>query len=98
MATLCGARALGMEDKIGSIEVGKQADLIAVDLSASNTQPVYNAISQLVYAANSRQVSHSWINGKPILRDGELCQMDTTDIHHKAQLWAQKIIRERNQS
>jgi len=59
MATINGARALGMAELIGSLEVGKQADLIAVDLSGPETQPLYNPLSQLVYASNGSQVTHS---------------------------------------
>ena len=63
MATINGAKALGLADRIGSVEVGKCADLIAVDLQHLNTQPVYDPVSQIVYAASSRQVSDVWIDG-----------------------------------
>ena len=66
MATINGARALGLEDRIGSLEIGKLADMIAVDLSQPETQPLYNPLSQLVYACNGSQVTHSWIDGVPV--------------------------------
>ena len=91
MATINGARALGMADKIGSIETGKCADLIAIDLSSLNTQPLYNPVAQIVYAAASRQVSHVWIDGVAQLKDFEFCQLDTNGIIAKAASWAQKI-------
>src|SRR5882757_457783 len=69
MATLAGARALGLEDQIGSLEKGKAADFIAVNLNHPATQPVYNVLSQLVYAAGRDQVSEVYVAGRPLLRD-----------------------------
>lgn len=91
MATINGARALGLADLIGSVEVSKQADLIAVNLSQLNTQPVYDPAAQLVYAANSQQVSHVWIAGKCQMRDYRLCNLDQDAIIERAQSWAQKV-------
>jgi 5-methylthioadenosine/S-adenosylhomocysteine deaminase len=91
MATINGARALGMADRIGSIEAGKCADLIAVDLQYLNTQPVYDPVSQIVYAASSHQVSDVWIDGVEQLRDYEFCQLDSKRIIARAKSWAQKI-------
>ena len=91
MATISGARALGMADRIGSIEVGKCADLIAVNLASLNTQPLYEPVAQIVYAASSRQVSHVWIDGVAQLRDFELCNLDSDEIIARASSWARKI-------
>ena len=91
MATINGAKSLGLADDIGSIEIGKQADLIAIDMSALNTQPLYDPAAQVVYASNSRQVSHVWIAGKCQLRDFQLCHIDEDKIRYKAQLWRTKI-------
>jgi 5-methylthioadenosine/S-adenosylhomocysteine deaminase len=91
MATINGARALGMADRIGSIEVGKCADLITIDLRELNTQPVYDPVSQVVYAASSRQVSDVWIDGVAQLRDGEFCHLDADRIVANAASWALKI-------
>jgi 5-methylthioadenosine/S-adenosylhomocysteine deaminase len=91
MATINGARALGMGDRIGSIEAGKCADLIAIDLSSLNTQPVYDPVAQIVYAAASQQVSHVWIDGIAQLKDFEFCHLDTNEIITNAASWAQKI-------
>jgi 5-methylthioadenosine/S-adenosylhomocysteine deaminase len=91
MATINGARALGMADRIGSIEAGKCADLIAIDLQHLNTQPMYDPVSQIVYAASSRQVSDVWIDGVEQLRDYEFCRLDSRQIIARAAAWAQKI-------
>ena len=91
MSTINAAKALGLADSIGSIEVGKQADLIAIDLARLNTQPVYDPVAQLVYAANSQQVSHVWIAGECQLRDHQFCNLDEASIISNAQSWAEKI-------
>lgn len=91
MLTINAAKALGLEDQIGSIEVGKKADLIAIDLSDINTTPVYDPVSQIIYAANSRQVTHVWIDGVLKLKDKTLCDMDIEAIHKKAYDWRNKI-------
>ena len=91
MATIGGARALGLEHLIGSLEVGKLADVTALDMGALNTTPLYNAISQLVYSNNSRQVSHVWCNGTPLLIDGQLQNMDEQGLFDKIEHWQQQI-------
>ncbi|MBC8212072.1 MAG: TRZ/ATZ family hydrolase [Gammaproteobacteria bacterium] len=91
MATINGARALGMADRIGSLEAGKKADIIAVDFSQLNTQPVYDPVAQLVYAANSLQVSHVWIDGVNKLSDYQLSDIDAVEIITTAQQWQHKI-------
>ena len=70
MATLHGAAALGLSDRLGSIEVGKLADLVAVDLDRAHTRPVYDPISTLVYAAGRGDVRHVWVGGEHIVEDG----------------------------
>ena len=91
MATINGARALGMEDSIGSLEVGKQADLIAVDLSGPETQPLYNPLSQLVYASNGSQVSHSWIAGNPVMSQRQLTHIHLPALATRTGTWQQRI-------
>ncbi|MCP4874741.1 MAG: TRZ/ATZ family hydrolase [Gammaproteobacteria bacterium] len=91
MATINAARALGMADRIGSIEPGKCADLIAINLNSLNTQPLYDPVAQIVYAASSRQVSHVWIDGVIQLQDYELCHLDSQEIIARARSWGQKI-------
>jgi len=91
MATINGARALGLADRIGSLEAGKCADLIAVDLSGPELQPVYNPLSQLVYACNGSQVSHSWIGGAPVLVNRELTRIDLDDLLARSSHWRERI-------
>ncbi len=91
MATINGARALGLDHLIGSLEVGKQADLIAVDFSAIEQQPLYQPVSQLVYTNMGHRVSHSWIKGRLMLDNGELTTLDSRDVIERAEHWRSKI-------
>ena len=91
MATLNGARALGLGDDIGSLLAGKSADLIAVDLGAPATQPVYDPLSQLVYAAGRDQVTHAWVAGRPLMRDRRVLTLDERAIIGRAVAWRDKI-------
>lgn len=91
MATLNGAQALGLADNIGSITPGKYADLIAVNLTDINTQPLYNPISHVVYALNAQQVSDVWVAGKRLLENGAFTQSDAQAIVARAHEWAQKL-------
>ncbi len=91
MATLGGARALGLGEVIGSIEPGKQADLTCVAMDPLETQPMYRAISQLVYATGRHQVSDVWIAGVCKLAQGELQGMDVPAIRAKARQWQRRI-------
>jgi len=91
MATLGGARALALESEIGTLAKGKSADFIAVDLSAPNTQPVYDVISQLAYAVNSRQVSEVFVAGRALLRAGKLQTVDESAALARAAQWGQEI-------
>ena len=90
-ATLNGARALGLADRIGSIEAGKQADLVAVALDEPETQPLYHAISQLVYAASRRQVSNVWVAGERKLRGGVLTDVDMDALRATTMRWRERI-------
>lgn len=91
MATLDGAKVLGLEQEIGSLEVGKQADMIAIDFGDVEQTPLYSHASQLVYTQCGERVSHSWVAGKPLLTDGELQSLDSQRIIAKAQAWASRI-------
>ncbi|WP_372748547.1 TRZ/ATZ family hydrolase [Litorivivens sp.] len=92
MATLNGARALGLEQELGSLEIGKLADVIAVDLSAIEQQPVFDPVSQLVYTQVGHAVSHSWINGKLIMENRRLTTLNIDDIRERAQRWREQIV------
>lgn len=91
MATLNGAEALGLGKITGSLVAGKAADLIAVDLSALETHPIYNVASQLIYAANRHQVREVWVNGEHLLRDGDLVTLDQEKLKQQAMEWQGKI-------
>lgn len=91
MATLNGARALGLDDCVGSLEVGKFADLVAFDLSGLARQPVYDPVSQLIYASAREQVRHVWVAGKPLLDDGRLTRMDADRLTATAREWGVRI-------
>ena len=91
MATINGATALGLADTIGSLEIGKAADMIAVDLSALETQPLYDPVSQIVYCANRNQVTHTWVAGKALMTQRELTTLNITELLATAQAWQQKI-------
>lgn len=91
MATLNGARALGLEQETGSLELGKAADLVAFDLSGLAQQPVYDPVSQLIYASGRDCVRHLWVGGKQLLDNGRLTRLDEELLKHKAHQWCRKI-------
>lgn len=91
MATLNGARALGLGDRIGSLVPGKAADIAAVDFSSLDMVPCYDPVSHLVYAAGREHVSHVWVNGKMLLRDGELTTLDREELVHRAEFWREQM-------
>ena len=91
MATIAGARALGKDGDIGSLVPGKAADMIAVDLGAIETQPVYDAASQIVFSASRRQVSDVWVAGRALLRDGVLLTVDEDRVLERAAIWGRRI-------
>jgi 5-methylthioadenosine/S-adenosylhomocysteine deaminase len=90
-ATLGGAKAMGFEDKIGSIQIGKQADLVCVDLGQLETQPVHHVVSQLIYATGRHQVGDVWIAGRAKLRERALVDMDTAALVANARQWRARI-------
>ncbi|MGQ0577876.1 MAG: TRZ/ATZ family hydrolase [Betaproteobacteria bacterium] len=91
MATLNAARALGLEQKIGSLESGKLADLCGVNLVSIELSPCYDPASQLVYAAGRDNVSHVWVGGKLLVKDGRLLQVDEKAVARKAMEWQTRI-------
>lgn len=91
MATINGAKALGMQEKIGSLCVGKQVDMIAINFAAPETQPCFDPISHIIYSAGRQQVSHVWVNGQQLLQDGELKRLSLLQIGAKAHWWRERI-------
>lgn len=91
MATINGAKMFGLEDRIGSLEAGKMADITAVDVSALNFQPMHHPVSQLVYTATGHQVSDVWIAGRQLLRNGEFVHLDEAGLRTRVMAWQEKI-------
>lgn len=91
LATLHGAKALGVEKQLGSLETGKSADFIAVCLNDIETLPVYDPIVQIVYASNRQQVSDVWVAGKHLMKNRQLLTLNETELKEKAQYWGKKI-------
>lgn len=91
MATLRAARALGIEDRVGSLVPEKSADMTAVNLTALELSPCYDPVSHLVYAAGREHVSHVWVNGELLVENGRLTRLDTRALAAKAAYWKEKI-------
>lgn len=91
MATLNGAKAMGLEKTIGSIEVGKAADITAISLDSLESTPLFNPVSYLAYSQCSHQVSHVWVDGKLLLNNRELQTLDEASLRDNAEQWAQRI-------
>ena len=90
-ATLGGAKAIGFDDRVGSIEPGKEADLVCVDLSALETQPLHHVVSQLIYATGRQQVSDVWIAGRARLRQRMLVDIGIEGVLSNARQWRERI-------
>ncbi len=91
MATLNGAKALGLNKLIGSLKKGKQADVVAIDLNQIETIPLYEPLSQIIYAADRRQISDVWIAGKRLLENRELTTLKYEELLENSKLWGEKI-------
>ncbi len=91
MATLAGARALGLDHKIGSLVVGKQADVVAVDLNNLANQPCYDPVSQLVYSAGREHVRHVWVAGKAVVEEGRCLSIDKAEALGRVHTWRDRI-------
>lgn len=91
LATINGARAMGLDEQIGSIEVGKLADLTAVNLDAISCMPLHNPLSHLVYAANAAQVSQVWVGGKLVYDQGELKTIDLPLLREQTRGWCKAM-------
>lgn len=87
MATLGGARALGLEERIGSIEAGKRADLVAVNLGSVELAPCYDPVSHLVYAAGRSDVTHVWVDGEALIEERRFTRLDEANLISRARRW-----------
>jgi 5-methylthioadenosine/S-adenosylhomocysteine deaminase len=91
MATLNGARALGIDSITGSLVAGKSADITVVDLSSVESQPLYDPVSQLVYATGRDKVSDVWVAGKQLLNNRQLLTIDADNVLERSGLWRDKL-------
>ncbi len=94
MATINAARMLGLEADIGSLEVGKCADITAVNMSDIALQPIHNPLSQLVYTAAGVEVSDVWINGRQLLDSGKLTRLNEGDLRARIHEWERRMARD----
>lgn len=92
MMTLDGARFLGLDENLGSLEAGKLADITAIDLSDPVLQPLYNPVSQMIYAAGGRDVSHVWVGGELILEQRQFKRADVSAITAMTAEWQSKVM------
>src|SRR5437588_2352321 len=93
MATINGARALGLEKEIGSLEIGKKADLVVLDLNCLHTTPSLNPISTLVYAATGGEVDMVVVDGQILVEQGQLLSMDEDEVMEQARRHAAALYR-----
>jgi len=91
MATINGAKALGIENITGSLSIGKAADIIAIDLEQIETQPLYDPVSQIVYAANRQQVTDVWVSGKQLLKQRNLTTINMDALKIKIAEWQARL-------
>lgn len=91
MATMGGARALGMASQIGSLEPGKRADIIVVSMNAARQTPMYDPISHLVYTTRGDDVRTTIVNGRVLMRDRTMLTIDETAVLNDARAWAEKV-------
>jgi 5-methylthioadenosine/S-adenosylhomocysteine deaminase len=91
MATINGAKALGLEQETGSLTIGKSADVIAIDLDHLETQPLYCPVSQIVYAASRQQVTDVWVAGKQLLKKQQLMTVNLTALKARVAEWQQRL-------
>lgn len=91
MATLNGAKALGLDKDIGSLTPGKWADITAVDLGAPETQPMHDVVSTLVYAVSREQVSDVWVAGRRLLQERVLARQDLPELLARAEAWRMRF-------
>jgi len=91
MATLNGAAALGLDAHTGSLEAGKQADLVAVDMSGLGTSPMYDPVSHIAYAAGRECVTDVWVSGERVVADRRLTTIDEAALLARARAWQQQL-------
>lgn len=91
MATINAARALGLDERVGSIETGKEADLAAVEIDGPGLWPCYDPVSHLVYAAGRENVTHVWVSGEILVENRRLCHIPMKDLENAVLLWQNRV-------
>jgi 5-methylthioadenosine/S-adenosylhomocysteine deaminase len=91
MATRRGARALGQETRLGSLEVGKKADLITISVTGARQTPLYDPLSHLVYTATGHDVRTTIVNGKILMLDGKVLTLDEAAVLREARMWGERV-------
>jgi 5-methylthioadenosine/S-adenosylhomocysteine deaminase len=91
MATINGARCMGIDDLVGSLETGKMADMIAIELDPLEQAPLHDIASTIVYTHNGHRVTHSWVNGKALMDDRKLLTLNTQEIINNAKSWQKTL-------
>jgi 5-methylthioadenosine/S-adenosylhomocysteine deaminase len=87
LATLGGASVLGMEDEIGTLESGKSADIVSINLKDGVSRPLYNIEQLIVNRGDSSQVRQVWVRGKRVVKDGALTTIDSKNLSNRSQAW-----------
>jgi len=91
MATLEGARTLGLGEVTGSLQPGKWADLCCIDLHAARSWPVHDPITAVIYAASAQQVTDTWVAGRQLLAEGHLRYIDESAVLERAETWRRRL-------
>ncbi len=91
MATLNGAAALGLDANVGSLEPGKQADIVAIDLSGITTSPMYDPVSHLTFAAGRECVTDVWVRGDPVVSGRQILTLDQAALHSHTRAWQHRL-------
>jgi 5-methylthioadenosine/S-adenosylhomocysteine deaminase len=91
MATINGARALGLGNEIGSLVAGKAADVICVDLGSIEHQPLLDPVAQLVYAASRHDVTDVWVAGEHLVAERIAMRLDVAEIGAAAERWGRQL-------
>jgi 5-methylthioadenosine/S-adenosylhomocysteine deaminase len=92
LATIGGARALGIDREVGSLEIGKRADVVVVRIDGPHVEPGGDAWSRLVYGCTSRDVEHVLVDGVPVVRDGTHLRLDREEVLGNARIQARKLV------
>jgi cytosine/adenosine deaminase-related metal-dependent hydrolase len=92
MATINGAKALGLADRIGSLEIGKKADFVAIDVRGIHSQPWFNPVSAVVYTATGRDVDTVVVDGNVVVQNGALLTMDEEEIVREAKRRSKEVV------